>query len=481
MLELIAAALKSGSATVFSLLLTAITVKIVAIFTGPAGVGAWSLLRQCLQAAVSIGTGSGTASIVRGVSQLSGSERKQFIRTAAVMYLVLGSAIALVLILLSTELSRWIGTLSADVFALLSLPLLMWIFRDFVFALLNGAREIGRLSIAQISGPLAGALLAYPIAKMVAGGNYGGFIFLMFATSAISAIVSVYFILHLDLRLEFRGGPWWTRDSFREFASLAGVMAGIAIFSSVTLFLCRVLIARYRGIDEAGYFDTAWSLGLTYIGLILNAFGTFYLPKLWSLDDKAQSLLIGQVAKLTVMLIGPLIVTIVIIKPWIISVFYSNTFLPSLEILQWLLVADYLKISTWVFSIVVLARGLERTYLVGNVLWDSGLLLGTSLILYFHLSTSCIGLVVLGLHFLGLYGYKRVIRRSLTVHLPLRIWLVWLGGFGCVLLATAIAGHSANVDLINFWIVVLSMCVSACCITGKDISAIQRLIVRLRA
>lgn len=478
MLELIVAILKTGSATVVNLLVTAITVKIVAIFTGPAGVGAWSLLRQSQQTAVSLGTASGAVSFVRGISQLPDSERGQFARTVAVSYLVLGGAVALGLVVFSSLLSQWVGTLSAQIFAWLALPVLVAIFRDYIIALLNGIRAIGRLAVAQVAGAAAGAVLAYPAAKMVEGGNYGGFIFLMLATGAISSLVAVYFLWRSDAQLEFNVRPWWTLDSFKRFARLAGVMSIIVSYAGLVLFACRTLIARYRGIDEAGYFDVAWSLGLTYVGLILNAFGTFYLPKLSSSNDEGQTRLIQYITKLTVMIMGPLIVMMILLKPWIIAVFYSQAFMPSLDIFQWLLVSDYLKISTWIFSIVVMVRGHDKTILLGSLLWDSGLLASVLCVIYFHLPTADIGRLVIALNCFGLIGYSRVMTRLLPIRFPMRVWAGWLAGLLCVLLATKVTSGSTTVELSNVWVWVLTVAVSLCGLTAGDLAAVRQLMVK---
>jgi len=473
MLELIVAAFKTGSATVANLLVTAITVKIIAMFTGPVGVGAWSLLRQCQQSAVTIGTCSGAVSFIRGISQLSGKERSQFMRTVAVTYLLLGGCVTLGMILLSARLALWIGTLNAHIFALLAVPVAISIFRDYLIALLNGMRAIGRLALAQILGAVVAALTAYPVASLVSQGDFSGFILLMLAVGLVSSIAAIYFIWRADWGLDLAVRPYWTMDSFRRFARLAGTMAVIGVVASLTLFAARVLIARYRGINEAGYFDVAWSLGLTYVGLILNAFGTYYLPKLSSMADKEQVELIQHVGKLTIMAMTPLIVLMTIIKPWIISMFYSTEFMPALGIFQLLLVADYLKMSTWVFSIVVVVRGLEKPFLIGNVLWDLSLLFGVWLTLYIDLPSNVIGLVIVVLNCCGLFGYNRLISKTLPIHFSPRLWFAWGAGLLCVLGATALAWNGTKVDFSLYWILIVSCLISGICLNEADFAAMR--------
>ena len=481
MLELIVAVFKTGSATVANLLVGAITVKIIATITGPVGVGAWSLLRQCQQCAVAIGTGNGGISLVRGISQLAGKERSQFVRTVATTYLLLGICVTLGMILLSARLAHWVGTLNAQIFVLLALPVAVGIFRDYMIALLNGMRAIGRLALVQIFGAVAAALMAYPAALLVAKNDFSGFVLLMLIVGFVSSVAAIYFLRRTDWDLNFAERPLWTLDSFRRFASLAGTMAVIGIVATATLFAARVLIARYRGINEAGYFDVAWSLGLTYVGLILNAFGTYYLPRLSAMKDSEQIELIQHVGKLTVMAMTPLIVFMTIIKSWIVTMFYSSEFLPALGIFQLLLVADYIKMSTWVFSVVVVARGLERPFLIGNVLWDLGLLFGIWLVLQFNFSIGAIGLVVVTLNCCGLFGYSRIISRALPVRFSPRLWLAWGAGLLCVLGSTALGWNAAKVDFSLNWVpLIASLAVSWLCMTTEDKAALRKFSMRYR-
>ena len=59
MKELLKAAAKSSAGTFITLLSSAVAVKIIAVFAGPAGIGLFSLLRQIQQTASIVGVMGG--------------------------------------------------------------------------------------------------------------------------------------------------------------------------------------------------------------------------------------------------------------------------------------------------------------------------------------------------------------------------------------------------------------------------------------
>lgn len=457
MLELIAAILKAGSASIANLLISTITVKIIALVTGPAGVGVWSLLRQCQQSAVTIGTCNGNASFVRGINQLEGKERSQFIRTVATTYLCLGAVVVFGMLLLSDRLALWIGTLNRNIVLLLALPVAVGILREYLFSLINGMRAIGRMAILQVVGPLSALIIAYPAALLVAKNDYSGFILMMLAVALVTSVVAILFIRRSGWEITFHESPFWTAESFYRFARLAGVMAVTGVFAALALFASRVLIARYRGIDEAGYFDVAWSLGLTYVALILNAIGLYYLPRLSSMSDDEQSQLVQHVAKLMVVGISPLVVLMILIKSWVVTMFFSSEFLPALRLFQYVLIADYFKMSAWVFSIVVIARGLDKPLLIGSLMWDAGLLLGVWIVMRFNLPIGSVGQVLIALHVFGLIGYYRLVKNTLHIRFSRRIWMAWFAGLLCVLTASMLMWNTTTVDFSLAWPLIVSI------------------------
>ncbi len=98
MLNLIIAAIKTGLGTVGMLVTGIITTKILALVTGPAGIGLWSLLRQAQQMGASVATLSGATALVQGISSRDGRKRDVYIQTVALLMISTMALVAVVML-----------------------------------------------------------------------------------------------------------------------------------------------------------------------------------------------------------------------------------------------------------------------------------------------------------------------------------------------------------------------------------------------
>ena len=118
----------------------------------------------------------------------------------------------------------------------------------------------------------------------------------------------------------------------------------------------------------AGQFDAAWAISMNHVSLVLASLQTYCLPVLARTSDRA-----GRSAHLTRMLTAAALAgaaavcALAVLKPVVLAVFYSNAFLDASRYLRWTLVGDYLKVSSWVLSIPMLASADMRAFLVADL------------------------------------------------------------------------------------------------------------------
>jgi PST family polysaccharide transporter len=96
----------------------------------------------------------------------------------------------------------------------------------------------------------------------------------------------------------------------------------------------RSLVAREGGMSSAGIFDAAWTLSMTYVTLITTAFGTYYLPALSGLDNRAhRQELMQRMFRFVTVLIVPLILGVIVLKPLLLQILFSAEFLPAISLI----------------------------------------------------------------------------------------------------------------------------------------------------
>ena len=61
---------------------------------------------------------------------------------------------------------------------------------------------------------------------------------------------------------------------------------------------------------------------------------------------------------------------IAVLKPWLLRILYSAAFEPAAAYLRWTLLGDYLKVTSWILSIPILAAGDMKMFLMADLAAD---------------------------------------------------------------------------------------------------------------
>jgi PST family polysaccharide transporter len=94
--------------------------------------------------------------------------------------------------------------------------------------------------------------------------------------------------------------------------------------------------------------------------------GQDYYPRVSALKDQPQALarLINEQHRLVMLLGVPMILGTLALVPWLVPLVYSKRFLPAVDILEWQLIGDLFKFSSWTMSFAVLGRCRPSLYFV---------------------------------------------------------------------------------------------------------------------
>lgn len=387
--------------------------KVLAVILGPAGVGLMGMydsLASLATTATGLGIGS---SGVRQIAEAAGTDDQHRIaRTVMCLRrtaLFTGLAGFLLLLLLSGPLSRLTfgGPEHTRDLALLSITILLTALSNGQTALIQGTRRIKDLAVLGILGALSGSLLGIPL------------VYAFGAAGIIPALITV-------AAMNFLASWWYSRKmkvvkvplSWRETLTEAKPLftLGMAFMSSAlmtagTFYLLRVFIVRSLGLDEAGVYQAATGLSLLYTGFILDAMGRDFYPRLTAAagNNRECVSLMNKQMEIGLLLAVPGILGTMTFAPYVISLFYSGSFLPAVDVLRWQILGILLRVVTWPMSYIFLAKGngklFFRTELFANATHLGLVWLGIRLF----------GLAGTGMAFFGMYLlYCALIYRIVT-------------------------------------------------------------------
>ena len=364
---------QTGAAALGSGLLSALATKIIAAVGGPAALATLSTLQQLRQAAVVAATGNGQTALVRGTSALGGRERSEYVRTVACLF---GAATALAagcMILWPQPLAALAGFGAGAIRLIpwLAIPVALTSLLVFASALLNTLGAIGRLAILSVIGSAAMAAGAWPVAQRFAAGQRGALVALLIFSAAASSVAGLAALVRFRGQVEawFRGpGQWWSGRAARSFCGMSAALLASGLVASGTLLAVRRHIILTQGLSVTGQFDAAWGLSMNQVTLVLSSMQTYYLPAVAkSRSSVERDRHISSVLMVAALASAGAIAGIALLKPWLLRMFYSAAFAPAAAYLRWTLLADYLKVTSWILSIPILAAGDMKMFLAADL------------------------------------------------------------------------------------------------------------------
>jgi PST family polysaccharide transporter len=414
---------------------------------GPSGIGLYSLLKQCLAAATVVATLYPQAALAHTVAR-GDRARATDVFLAGAMLVVLGSTASVLCagLIFAEALAGWLippGVASSrDLIALLAIPIVFNVAFVVLLGVLQGRRAIGAASAAAIVGAAVTAGISYPMAEWAAAGNLSALIGLLVAGPFCSAIVAAALGMRAGWLLPALAAFRACRvnaANMRSFVRMSVVGMLTALVTAMSLLAIRSMIAHGPGLREAGLFDAAWTISHATFGMLLAAFGSYYLPALIA-ADRAQDRerLVNAVIFLVTLVVVPAIVVAQAFCSQLIGLLYTPEFLEAGNTLRWMLVGEYFRSAAWALSFLALARARMGIVLLADSLWCLGFL-GVA----YHGATEIGSIEVLGYAYAALYAAYLVFLAVIVINrdgarILGSVACAWLGGLALVAAAAAI-------------------------------------------
>lgn len=365
-----------------------VKVKVLAVLLGPVGVGLMGLYQNTLGVASKL-AGCGLDS--SGVRQLAAvadeAETLSVVRRALwLANLLLGSAGLAILWLLREPVARWVfgdGARAVEV-GWLGVGLLLTLIAGSQTALLQGLRRVNDLARVSILSAVVAALVGI-VAVYLLGTT--GVLWFVLTAPAVNFLVAGYYAARLPYtRIEYDGNA--IREQWLAMLKLGIPLMSAGLIMLITQLAVRSIVLREFGLEASGYFQAAWAISMTYVGFVLNAMAMDYFPRLTTAisDHTNASRLVNEQAEMALLFVGPALIAIITLAPWVIHLLYARDFGPAVEILKWQALGDIFKVASVPIVFIFLATGQGIVAIGIQLLW----------------SATYLGLLVLGIGEFGL-------------------------------------------------------------------------------
>ncbi len=366
--------LKTASGQFFGLLFGAVAMKLLAILAGPAGAGLYSVLRQLQQVLSSVASVGGQNAVVQGLSSQSGPARQRFFLSTLYIFLLTSLLVGVAVFAGAELIANWtLAGSNVSAVRWLVIPVTLGALLFFLRGVLTADMQYGSVALINLLTGVGSAVVALPAGLAFTRG-YPAFLVLLVGGGLLPALVVAF--IHVR-RLGYLAslhdlapsGAGW--DAARRFLSVA-----LPSLLSLMLTLSCVLAIRARavqlyGLEGAGQFDAAWSISAMYLALFLTSLQSYLLPVLSTLDKGAAlHTALSKAFHFALMLSLPLIVGLVVFKPLVVYLLFSEAFMPALDVLRWVLLGDFVRVLGWIMSTTLIARADMKGFALAEGLWS---------------------------------------------------------------------------------------------------------------
>ena len=349
--------------------------KCAALFLGPDGVGALSLLNTLVNMLVQLCGMGVSLSGVRRLSLAFEEGDVQRIRSVWSVRLLTISGGSLGLVVCGL-MGHW----------LLSPAVLLMIVCSGELAILKAARRLRWLALSQIVSVLSSLLLTVPLYIYYGASSIVAVVVL----TALAALLPVFFCSLRVCPLQFpKGNTLFPLSEMRSMLRLGMAFTLAAVIGAASEYGIRVWLQGETSSQVVGWFSSAQLLTAGYMVILFSALEQDYMPRLSATSDHraASGIVRRQLLVLTGLTI-PLVLIVMVLLPWLVPLLLSSSFLPIVPLARWWAGAMILKSATLPVAYLTLARGRSLDYL----------LLETVYYVFFVIS------VIVGWHYSGLSG-----------------------------------------------------------------------------
>lgn len=213
--------------------------------------------------------------------------------------------------------------------------------------------------------------------------------------------------------------------SFKDFINqgspmirLGFYLSLVSVFALMSTYIFQIYLRKNSDLSEVGFYQAAFVILNTYVGLVFNALRTDYFPRLSQVHDdviKLQNTVLQQ-ARVTTLLITPVAVVFIVLSAIIIEVLYSGEFLVISSLLTWAMLGVVFKSASFTLGYVILAKNDSKLFLKTSLCFNTIFLL-LSILGYKYYGLDGIGMAYLVYFLIHFISLKIIVKYKYNIKL----------------------------------------------------------------
>ncbi len=358
-------------ATFVRMLAGLISVKVIAVIIGPAGVALLGQLKNFETILIGLANGGINNGITKYVSEYKEEEQKTklYISNALKITLICTAIIAVILIFGSYYLSKAI-LLSADytyVFIVFGFTIILYSLNTVLISIINGYKQFKKYVVVNICGTLFG--LVYSVIL----------VFLWELPGALINAVTYQSIVFFVTLWLCRDLPWMKKEYFAEkldkevvkkyFNYSLMTLTTLALVPVSRMFLRGYVISEISA-TEAGIWEGMNNISTMYLNVLVSSLSIYYLPRMSELSNpKELHNELFHCYKFVIPILLVLGVAIFLLRDFIIWFLFTPEFESMRNLFSWQLIGDLFKMCSWLLAYIMVAKAKTKAYITTEVVF----------------------------------------------------------------------------------------------------------------
>ena len=422
-----------GGVQLFSILISVIRSKVVAIWIGPTGMGIVGLLMSALKV---VGEFTALGLSTTAVREIAQTESKGDVHETSVVIGTIKKVVwftGLLGVLVTLLLSPLLSYLAFDgyeytlAFVWLSLSLLFNQLSAGQLAILQGFRKLKLLAKANLLGNFMGLLISLPLYYYF---RLDAIVPVIIVSSFVALIISWFYSEKVGVTSQKLAN----REAYYKAKGMLRLGLMLSFRGSITLvaaYVFQLYLSHIGGVDEVGYFVAGFVIINSYVGIVFNAMRTDYFPKLSGVIDnsKAVNTMVSNQAIMGVLIVGPVVIAFLSFLPFIVRLLYTPSFLVIITFVSWAILGMLFKTLSFSMGYVILAKGDAKLFMKTAVFFNV-LMLALNILGYHIYGLEGLGISFFTYYIIHFFGIKIVTATYYKLSIDktlVTIFMVFLG------------------------------------------------------
>lgn len=360
-------AVAAGAAHGVRMVAGLIVIKLIAVITGPAGLGALGNLMSVVTM-LTVFAGGG---IMNGVTkyvaeyQVTPERLEPFLRSAVTFSAIFSCLVLAVTTAAALPLADWLFGDRSLAWAppLIGVSQMLSTIGALVVAIANGKYRSDLFAFVTIS---AHALAIPCAALLIILGGFAGAVLAVLLAPACTAIPALWLVARGSVQLNVGRLHLSTEDT-RKLLRFGAMTLISAISYPLAEIVIRTSLIESKGVAEAGLWQALVRLSGAIMGFVTVYLSTSYMPRLSACQVRSALVVMVQRQLAFVALgFGALATVLYLVRSELISLLFSREFLPIASVLQWQLLGDTARVCAYVIGFLSIAKASLRFHVIAE-------------------------------------------------------------------------------------------------------------------